>query len=195
MLRRLVLIGILVGSVAACGDDEAGSPSTEPVDETAESTAAPSSVPSTDGGDEESHDVIELQSSGSLGFVVVAGPSGDGWCAHLVGDDLGKAGWDESSCTVDTSEVGSDGLSYAIEAAPLDAQVQVLYGLAPAEATTAVVEFEQGSTSSTTKMGIVPRAEMDEIGSFSVFLRPDGGTATSLVLLDASETELTRVPL
>jgi hypothetical protein len=191
MLRRLVLVGILVGSIAGCGDGEAGSPSTEPGGD----TAAPSLVPPTAGGGEEADNVIELQSSGSLGFVVVGGPSGDGWCAHLVGDDVGKAGWDESSCTVDTSELDSDGVSFATEAAPLDAQVQVLYGLAPAEATTAVVEFEQGATSSTTDMAIVPRTEMDGIGSFSVFLRPDGGTATGLVLLDAAGTELTRVPL
>jgi hypothetical protein len=121
----------------ACGEGE-----TSPAAKDTAADPANAPVASTGGARE----VIELQSSGSLRFELVAGRIDDGWCAHLV-DEAGG------------------------------------------------VDVVNGSVTSSVQAGPAPRAELGELGSFSLFLRPAMGTPSRLRLVGADGSELRTINL
>jgi hypothetical protein len=187
---------ILAGSViallaAACAPAEPAATGNAPAEAPAEVPAAPDVETAAEpaGG---SPAALELQSSGSLGFEVVAGPADGGWCAHLV--PSGGA-WSAAECTVSTAAAEAEGVSWAIADAPADPAVKVLYGLVTSEVSKIVVDLESGSTTTSVEAGAAPREEFGGLGSFSLFLRPSAGTAQGLRLLHAGGAELVSIDL
>jgi len=139
--------------------------------------------------------VLELQSSGSLGFVIVAGPEAGGWCALLAPAADGADAWSADRCKVSTAVAGAERISYAVEPAPASSDVRVLYGLVPLEVAKVVVDLESGSTSSSLEAGPSPRSELGDFGSFSLFLRPALGDPVRIRLLDSGGAELEAIEL
>ena len=142
-----------------------------------------------------SPDVIQLQSSGSLRFTVVAGRVDHGWCAHLIDEAEGVSAWRAEDCTVSTATAEAESISYAIAGAPADPDVKVLYGLIAPVVSKVVVEVVSGSVTSSLQAGPARRKELGEVGSFSLFVRPGLGTPVRLRLLGTDGSELRTIEL
>lgn len=175
--------------LAGCSSEPATSGAAdEPVPVAPKNPTDPASAP-------EPTRALELQSSGSLGFVVVAGPDAGGWCALLVSVDNGADAWSADRCKVSTAAASAERISYAVEPAPASPEVRVLYGLVPLEVARVVVDLESGSTSSSLEAGPAPRSELGDFGSFSLFLRPALGDPVRIRLLDTGGAELEAIDL
>ena len=179
------LLCMLVLNVA-CGN---GDTSSTAIDAPEHETAA---APAPAAGASE---VIELQSSGSLGFTVVAGRVDNGWCAHLVGQASGPSAWRAEDCKVSTGTAEAESISYAIASAPADPDVKVLYGLLAPTVSKVVVEVASGSVTSSLQAGPARRPELGELGSFSLFVRPGMGTPVRLRLLATDGSEVRAIEL
>jgi hypothetical protein len=141
----------------ACGKADTSSPQRDTPDR--EATLPSASVGS-------SSEVVELQSSGSLRFKVLAGRVDNGWCAHLVDEADGPSAWRAEDCKISTSTAAAESISYAIAGAPADPEVKVLYGLVAPNVSKVVVEVASGSATSSLQAGPARRPELGDLGSF-----------------------------
>jgi hypothetical protein len=179
------LVCALVVSLA-CGNGDTPSGSVETPPQEATRPSAPV------GGQRE---VIELQSSGSLRFKVVAGRVDNGWCAHLVDEAEGASAWRSEDCKVSTNAATAESISYAIAGAPADPEVKVLYGLIAPTVSKVIVELASGSATSSLQAGPARRPELGDLGSFSLLMRPGMGTPVRLRLLAGDGSEVRTIDL
>jgi hypothetical protein len=179
------LLCTLVLNVACVNGDTSSTPNDTPAHE---STPPSASVGS-------SSEVIELQSSGSLRFKVVAGRVDNGWCAHLVDEADGPSAWRADDCTISTGTAAAESISYAIAGAPADPEVKVLYGLIAPIVSKVVVEVVSGSVTSSLQASPARRRELGDVGSFSLFVRPSMGTPVRLRLLATDGSEVRTIDL
>lgn len=181
--------------VAACGGELSSTPDTSPGEAEPPATRDGMAASPTVSAPDAVNEVIELQSSGSLGFKVFAGRVDDGWCAHLVNAAGDASSWRAEDCQVSTAAAEADLISYAIADAPADPDVKVFYGLMVPPVSKVVIVVESGSVTSSVEAGPAKRAELGETGSFSLFVRPGMGQPAHLRLLDANGSELRTIDL